>query len=271
MGKKIISYYLTESHIPDGMPEGTIITDDIYYEEYDNYNPTTKLYMHVEPNAVYNFEQYLIDNYSKYEYIFTYNKNVLDACPNAVKCLFGTSWIPKNIYESIDVSKKTCKVSSITGGKDWAIGHKFRHYLYDNQSNLSKDITWFVSSQYPVKDIRNNPMIHSSKFELFETFQFSIVIENSQQINYFTEKIIDCLITKTIPIYWGCPNVDEYFDTTGWIMLDTTDIESFKQKIQVITPEYYNTYSSVIENNYLKAIEYSDLKNNIKRSLTQIT
>jgi hypothetical protein len=63
----------------------------------------------------------------------------------------------------------------------------------------------------------------SSKIEIFETYMFSIVIENSRQIHYFTEKIIDCLLTKTIPIYYGCPNISDYFDTSGWIILETRD------------------------------------------------
>jgi hypothetical protein len=28
--------------------------------------------------------------------------------------------------------------------------------------------------------------------------------------NWVTEKIVDCVITGTVPIYWGAPNIGEY-------------------------------------------------------------
>ena len=41
---------------------------------------------------------------------------------------------------------------------------------------------------------------------------FSIAIENSRNGCYFTEKILDCFTTRTVPIYWGCPDIGDYFD-----------------------------------------------------------
>ena len=60
------------------------------------------------------------------------------------------------------------------------------------------------------------------KKHLFKS-QFSIAIESTSVENYFSEKLIDCLITKTIPIYWGCPNIEEFFDTRGMIIVNSVD------------------------------------------------
>lgn len=46
---------------------------------------------------------------------------------------------------------------------------------------------------------------------------FHLVVENVSQRDYFTEKLLDCLLTLTLPIYWGCPNLGEYFDLQGII------------------------------------------------------
>ena len=46
---------------------------------------------------------------------------------------------------------------------------------------------------------------------------FSIVIENSIESDYFTEKLLDCFLTGTIPIYVGTKTTSEYFDTDGII------------------------------------------------------
>ena len=34
---------------------------------------------------------------------------------------------------------------------------------------------------------------------------------------YFTEKLIDALITKTVPIYWGAPYIGDFYDNRGII------------------------------------------------------
>lgn len=264
MTRKIISCFLTEEFIPTNMPPGTILNDTTIY-----YNDTNLLYIQTEPEAIYMLESFLVKHYKRYKYIFTFSDNILKKCPNAIFYIYGTTWIPKEIYTSIDIYKKKFKISSLTGGKNFTIGHQFRKTLYDLQLELSDIFTWFISKHSPVPSIQDNNVI-DSKFELFETFQFSIVIENSQQINYFTEKLIDCLITKTIPIYWGCPNISTFFNTTGWILLDSTDIESFKSKINTLTSDYYMNYISIIEENYTKAIEYCDLKRNLERACASI-
>jgi hypothetical protein len=42
-------------------------------------------------------------------------------------------------------------------------------------------------------------------------YDFAICYENAQDIpGYITEKIFDCFIAGTIPVYWGAPNVECY-------------------------------------------------------------
>ncbi len=39
---------------------------------------------------------------------------------------------------------------------------------------------------------------------------------NSSNRGYHTEKIIDAFLSKTVPIYWGCPNLEELgYDPNG--------------------------------------------------------
>lgn len=57
-------------------------------------------------------------------------------------------------------------------------------------------------------------------------YKFSIAIENSSQENYFTEKINDCFLTWSIPIYWGCPNISEYFPEESYRLIDINQPET---------------------------------------------
>ncbi|MFN9907083.1 MAG: glycosyltransferase family 10 domain-containing protein, partial [bacterium] len=47
--------------------------------------------------------------------------------------------------------------------------------------------------------------------EMCKDYLFTIAIENTSHDHYFTEKIINPFINNTVPIYWGCKKVDEYF------------------------------------------------------------
>jgi hypothetical protein len=52
-------------------------------------------------------------------------------------------------------------------------------------------------------------------------YRFSIAMENTLSDCYFTEKLVDCFMTLTVPIYWGTRSVDSIFDPRGIIFFDT--------------------------------------------------
>ena len=112
----------------------------------------------------------------------------------------------------------------------------------------------------------DNPMVHEDKSVIFLDYQFSIAIENSRQKYYFTEKLLDCLVTKTIPIYYGCSNIADYFDTRGWILLETLDVDEFVYKVHNFLPKYEDC-ADTIEHNYREALKYADLGTNIHRAI----
>lgn len=249
-----------------------IFVDNIHFLS-DN---LPNIFIYVEPETIYNVTEYLIQNYKKYHTIFTYNTEVLKKCPNARAYIYGTSWIQKEYYENIDLTKKSFKISTLAGSKliNNSLGHIFRQIIHHSQNKLKEyPITFFRSyHQKPhIKDYGNNPFLISNKGthnkeSLFDTFQFAIIIENSRQTNYFTEKIMDCLVTKTIPIYWGCPNINDFFDTSGWIILESIQISELYNKLKILNSNYYNLYKDIIDKNYNTAMKYVDLYENINNS-----
>ena len=219
------------------------------------------IYLQLEPEEFIPYREYLLENWKLYFKIYTYDHILLEKCPNTVKYIFGNNsfgYIPNN-----DNSKKQFKISSLTGDKDHLIGHRLRKKIYENQSKFPDNFVFFVSHMARTLVVTtNNPIIYASKLPLFDTFQFSIVIECSQQPNYFTEKLNDCLLKKSIPIYWGCPNIGEYFDTTGWIIINDINI---LEMINVLTPNYYSMYQSIVEKNYNTAKQYCSLQQNLQK------
>jgi AAA15 family ATPase/GTPase len=70
--------------------------------------------------------------------------------------------------------------------------------------------------------------------------------------NWFTEKIIDCFMTKTIPIYKGCPNIGDFYEEKGIIKFET--IEELEQILNSLDGEIYQNMIEHIEKNYEKAL-----------------
>jgi hypothetical protein len=94
---------------------------------------------------------------------------------------------------------------------------------------------------------------------------FSIAMENCKKDFYFTEKLIDCFRTKTIPIYWGCPSIGNFFDINGMITFNT--VAELNTILSKITNEYYYSKIESIENNYKKSFEYDTFFNNFKNKI----
>jgi hypothetical protein len=66
---------------------------------------------------------------------------------------------------------------------------------------------------------------HGDKFRGMKDYQFAFCFENCCQRNYFSEKLLDAYLSWCMPLYWGCPNLTDYFpeDSFYWI-----DIENFQ-------------------------------------------
>ena len=221
-----------------------------------------------EPNAYLNNRDLYIQNYKNFDKILAYDEYILTSCPNSIHYIPASTWILPEIYENINIQRKKRQISTLTGSKNFiSPGHPYRRLLYFNQSNIKLPIpiTWFRSSAGEIlPEMNNNPCIPKSidsKKDLFLDYQFSLVIENTKEKNMFTEKLIDCLITKTIPIYFGCTNIGNWFDTTGWIILETPTIEEFTTKCQNIPN--YEDYITVINYNYEQAKKYSSYFKNV--------
>ena len=85
-------------------------------------------------------------------------------------------------------------------------------------------------------------------------YAFSLTIENTKKDLYFTEKLIDCFMTGTVPIYWGCPSIVGFFNTDGMIIFD--DIKELKNILDGISLEQYIMMKDAIEDNFERAKEY---------------
>ena len=88
-------------------------------------------------------------------------------------------------------------------------------------------------------------------------FPFNVAMENYQDGYYFTEKICNCFASRVVPIYYGCPNIGEYFDTDGIVICDSPDDVIEKTQEILKNPEdEYNKRISAIEDNFARVQKY---------------
>ena len=56
-----------------------------------------------------------------------------------------------------------------------------------------------------------------AKLDFLKSYRFTIAFENASADYYVTEKILHPLLVGSIPIYWGCPQVAEYYNPDCFI------------------------------------------------------
>ncbi len=62
------------------------------------------------------------------------------------------------------------------------------------------------------------------KWEGLARYRYSIALENQQVPHLITEKLLDCFLAFTHPLYWGAPNADEYFPAQSFTQLLIRDL-----------------------------------------------
>ena len=113
---------------------------------------------------------------------------------------------------------KTSCMSMVVSDKRELSGHAYRHILLDYilHNNIPIDIygngTEIGVYKTRGKQIKSRRIKGQFKcYEPYHEYMFTICIENTKSNHYFSEKIINPLLSNTTPIYLGCENIDSYF------------------------------------------------------------
>lgn len=127
----------------------------------------------------------------------------------------GNAYMPYSIPQSPSCFKtKKRLMSMIVSGKTMAPGHSYRHQLMENLVSRNFPIDFYGNGMSVGKYKSYNSENIKGKFDRYEPYNdylFHICIENFSTEDYFSEKIINPLLTDTIPLYWGCKKIHEYF------------------------------------------------------------
>lgn len=86
------------------------------------------------------------------------------------------------------------------------------------------------------------------KYKLLSKFKFSLCFENCETTGYISEKIIDCLKAKCVPVYRGAPNIGKFIPTNCYINANAfKDYQEIYNYLINMGEEEYNKYIKNIE------------------------
>ena len=167
--------------------------------------------MVMEPYAIHKKHiENLKKTFKRFENILCGCEPLLKSIPNGILLPYGTTWIK----DSPKVAPSKTKMCSIIASRKRGLpGHILRHEI----------INWARKGGIEADAIGWGYRPFDQKSEGLAPYCYSVVIENVREANYFTEKLIDAILCGTVPIYWGCPNIADYFDESGIVICESKE------------------------------------------------
>lgn len=133
--------------------------------------------------------------------------------------------------------EKPFKLSWITTNKALFPGHKDR-------LNFLNKLKAYSGLKFDLFGYGFQPL--ENKFEGLAPYRYSLAVENYVGPHYWTEKIADCFLSWSMPIYYGCTNLPDYFPKESYVQIDINDPNVFQQIKEVINSDLYLTHREAI-------------------------
>ena len=172
------------------------------------------------PNEVSKYRQYANKNV---KWIF----NQIDTKKNNILSHGALPWHIDKDYDFLNTLKveslsKKNKIVWVTSNQRSSKGHNVRMGFLDRIKELPF-LELYGKGIKPIAD----------KWKVLHNSKYAIAYENFQNDHYWTEKIIDCHLSYTMPIYFGCNSIEKFFPKNSFIQLDPKDkhIDLFLKEI----------------------------------------
>ena len=110
---------------------------------------------------------------------------------------------------------------------------KFCNFIYSNSSSADPFRNLFFNELCKYKKVDSGGKAFNNinkyvddKIQFISQYKFTIAFENSSVSGYTTEKLMEPMLVKSLPIYWGNPNVNQDFNIKSFIEIkNKSDID----------------------------------------------
>jgi hypothetical protein len=186
--------------------------------------PRENIWVLMQEPYVKGLTDWMVERHEYFFYLYTHH-----GPSNHSRSIVSQPALPWHINKSfdqlsqMDIPAKSKTISWIVGNAMSIPGHvKRRSFLQFIQNNASLDVDLFGRGVQFIED----------KWDSLAPYKYSLAIENSRSSDYWTEKIADCFLSWTIPFYYGCTNLEEYFPEESFIRIDVEKPEIAVDMIQ---------------------------------------
>jgi len=222
-----------------------IVTDNEEFFKFSKDDQYNNILLLTEPYLLHP-ENYIEAAAGNWKYVLSSHADFIKRYDNWLYYPLGGCHVPE---DDRIIHQKTKDVSMFVSNKNTMPGHKLRHKLLYELKYTGVDFYGQGAENYV-----------SNKADGLRDYRFSIVIENSRESGYFTEKIVDCFLTGTIPIYWGDPDIGRHFMAGGFYPWydDMGKLMELLATISENGEEIYEGCRYMLGRNFAEAREYTD-------------
>jgi hypothetical protein len=228
--------------LPTDKKVEVVIDNSIPHNLFPVPKDTIRFFVTTQSEGMYN--DMIRRNKFAFTYLLTQFEDLL-TLKNSIKLVGCGSFV-----EADPNIRKKFGVSMVMSNRNYLPGHAMRFLLYSRRAEVKIPFDIYRSSWNPVDLPGLLPMApwddRKDKRRVFDCM-FHVAIDTYKRKDHYSEKLVDALITKTLPIYWGCTNLSDYFNISGIFTVDNVD-----QIIYILnqcTPAlYYDSMESVNDN-----------------------
>ncbi len=201
----------------------------------------SNFYVMIQEPYVPGIFDWVTEGHDQFHKVFTHH--VFNNDPKYIVTQTCLPWHVNKTYDelkSMVVPPKLKTISWVTTSKTVFPGHKTRMaFLEKLKMDKELNVDIFGYGINPIED----------KWDALETYKYSLAIENSSSPHYWTEKLADCFLAYTLPIYFGCRNLEQYFPKESFIQIDINDFKNSKEIIRqaIHDNSWENRLNAIIE------------------------
>jgi hypothetical protein len=168
-----------------------------------------------EPNELFGLHSFVKNNYNAFSAVLSWDEELLGDTPNYSLFLHGETNLDIDYINTFETNpEREFGVTFLSGILEMLDGHKLRQRILAKSNEIQIPNNWWRvlddfdqergqrPGYFETKIGPNgNPIEGDGKKQVWNTYKmFHVAVENSKHKHYFTDKILDCFGTKTLPI-----------------------------------------------------------------------
>lgn len=127
-----------------------------------------------------------------------------------------------SFFRNLRFLDKPREISVFCSTQQFTPEHRMRlRFVEHLASHLGNRLDWFGNGVNSLTE----------KWEGIAPYRYSVALENQAATNVITEKIQDVFLGLGYPIYWGAPNVGDFFPSDAFLQIDIRDFKGAVQQI----------------------------------------